>query len=79
MWKLWHRSTLKWRTPSLAFTRLWTLKESALKMQGTGLVDDLRCVKPLYAQSQVGTGDEGTYVWALCTATPQDNAAHRVM
>ena len=58
--------------PAMAFTRLWTMKESLLKLTGEGISNDL---KPLLTDIDAmrfrTTADvDGRWVCAVCTVTP---------
>lgn len=64
--------------PDLAFTRLWTLKESFVKMTGEGLAASLRTVEFSFAADQILAADAATgytqyltpdgYVVSVCHA-----------
>lgn len=51
--------------PSVAFTSLWTQKEAILKLQGTGLVDDLYSVISDSQRTETYINKEKGYCWSL--------------
>lgn len=58
--------------PDIAFTVLWTVKESILKFTGEGLCDDIRDVMNLAdvsCHSRIGEAAGGLYVLSVCQPT----------
>ena len=54
--------------PDLEFTKLWTMKEAAVKLTGTGLTHDVKSILDNLdgAQLQTAVSTDGSYVYSVC-------------
>ena len=53
--------------PAAEFIRLWTMKESALKLIGTGISNDLKTVLVDYPQFRFATNVCSNYIYTVCS------------
>jgi len=54
------------KNPAAAFIRLWTMKEAALKLIGTGISDDLKTVLTCHPEFHYSTHVTPNYIYTVC-------------
>ncbi len=52
--------------PAAAFIRLWTMKEAALKLIGTGISDNLKTVLTCHSELHYSTHTTPHYIYTVC-------------